>query len=360
MTAKIISNGLLRTIAILIGITGLLWFLVQIQTIIIYILISAVLSLISRPIVRFFRKKLKFKSSLAVITTVFIYVFFIVIIMNLFAPLISKQSDNIALLNSDTFKDNISQISNQVNNYLLQHNIDILEKTKNIDFLPGVKNIPNIINVILAKLGSFSMGVFSVLFITFFFMLDAKILSKGTFIFIPKHHIIHAARSLETIKDLLSRYFIGLIIQIAVLFIIYATILTIFDIDNPIIIAFLCALFNLIPYIGPLIGAIVMFILATTNNLDLDFQTQILPNTIYIMIGYAIAQLVDNFVSQPIIFSKSVKSHPLEIFLVIMIFGSLFGILGMVISIPVYTALKVIAKEFFNKYQAVKFLTKDF
>lgn len=360
MTAKIISNGLLRTIAILAGIVGLIWFFIQIQTIIVYILISAVLSLISRPLIRFLKQKLRFKNSLAVIMTILIYSLFIGIMINLFAPLISKQSDNIALLNSDTFKDNITHISGQVNEYLLLHNIDILEKTKNIDFLPGVKNIPNIINIILAKLGSFSMGLFSVLFITFFFMLDAKILSRGTFAFIPKEHIIHAARSIETIKDLLSRYFIGLIIQISVLFCIYAIILTIFDIESPIIIAFLCALFNLIPYIGPLMGAIVMFILATTNNLDLDFQTEILPNTLYIMIGYAAAQLIDNFVSQPIIFSKSVKSHPLEIFLVIMIFGSLFGILGMVISIPMYTALKVIAKEFFNKYKAVKILTKDF
>lgn len=360
MTAKIISNGLLRTIGLLAGIIALIWFFIQIQTIIVYVLISAILALISRPIIRFFRQKLKFKNSLAVITTILIYSFFIAVIINLFAPLVSKQSENIALLNSDTFKKNISHISNEVNEYLLIHNIDILEKTKNIDILPGVKNIPNIINVILAKLGSFSMGLFSVLFITFFFMLDAKILSKGTYIFIPKQHIIHAARSIETIKDLLSRYFIGLVIQISVLFCIYTLILTIFNIENPIIIALLCALFNLIPYIGPLMGSVVMFILATTNNLDLDFQSEILPNTMYIMIGYGIAQLIDNFVSQPIIFSKSVKSHPLEIFLIIMIFGSLFGILGMVISIPVYTALKVIAKEFFNKYQAVKLLTKDF
>ncbi|ANW94896.1 permease [Wenyingzhuangia fucanilytica] len=360
MTAKTISNGLLRTIAILAGIIALIWFFIQIQTIIVYILVSAVLALISRPLVRFFKQKLKFKNSFAVITTILIYTFFIAVIINLFAPLISKQSENIALLNSETFKKNITHISNEVNEYLLLKNIDILEKTKNIDFLPGVKNIPNVINVVLSKLGSFSMALFSILFITFFFMLDAKILSKGTFVLIPQNHLIHAVRSVETIKDLLSRYFIGLVIQISILFCIYTLILSIFNIENPIIIAFLCALFNLIPYIGPLIGAVVMFIFATTNNLALDFQTEILPNTLYIMIGYGIAQLIDNFVSQPIIFSKSVKSHPLEIFLVIMIFGNLFGILGMVISIPVYTALKVIAKEFFYKYQAVKLLTKDF
>ncbi len=359
MTAKTLSNGLLRTIAILLGCVALVWFFIQIQTIIVYVIISAILALISRPGIKFLTQKLKLNNTLSVIITIALYGVFITLFFNAFTPLISKQSENISLLNSDEFKNNLEKLSSNVNEFLLSKNINILEKTKNIDFIPSIKNIPNILNVILSKLGSFSMGLFSVLFITFFFMMDAKILSRGTFALIPKTHIFDAARSLDTIKDLLSRYFVGLIIQIGVLFTIYGIVLGIFNIENAIIIAFLCALFNLIPYIGPLIGGLVMFILATTNNLNLDFQTEILPNSLYIMAGYFIAQLIDNFVSQPLIFSKSVKSHPLEIFLVIMIFGSLFGIIGMVISIPAYTAIKVIAKEFFNKYQAVKLLTKD-
>lgn len=360
MTAKIISNGILRTIAILAGLAGLTWFVLQIQTVIIYIIISAILALISRPFIRFFKLKLKFNNSLSVITTILIYTVLIVILVNLFAPLISKQSENIALLNSEEFKGNIEKLRKEVNDYLILNHIDVLEKTQNIDFLPGIKNIPNVINFILSKLGSFSIGLFSVLFITFFFMQEAKILSKATLVLTPKKHLLHVVRSIETIKDLLSRYFIGLIIQISILFVIYTSLLTIFEIENPIIIAFLCASLNLIPYLGPMMGGVIMFILTTTNNLDLDFRTEILPNTLYIMAGYTIAQLIDNFISQPIIFSRSIKSHPLEIFIVILVFGNLFGVLGMVISIPAYTAIKVIAKEFFNKYKAIKLLTKDF
>lgn len=360
MTAKTLSNGLLRTLAIITGILALFWFFIQIQTIVVYIIISAVLALISRPLVRFLTRKLQLKSTLSAVIAMGVYFLFIVMLVNAFAPLINKQSENIALLNSDQFKDKIELLSVEINEYLLANNIDILEKTNNIDFLPSIQNIPDILNVILGSIGSFSMGLFSVLFITFFFMSDSKILTKGTFAMIPKKHLYHAARALDNIKGLLSRYFIGLIIQIGVLFVIYGIVLSIFNIENAIIIAFLCALFNLIPYIGPLIGAVIMFVLATTNNLDLDFQTQILPNTLYIMGGYLFAQLIDNFISQPLIFSKSIKSHPLEIFLIILIFGSLFGVIGMVVSIPCYTAIKVIAKEFFNKYYAVKLLTQDF
>ena len=102
-----------------------------------------------------------------------------------------------------------------------------------------------------------------------------------------------------------------------------------------------------------------MLTLTMTNDVQLDFQTQILPKTIYVLIGYIIAQLVDNFFSQPFIFSQSVKSHPLEIFLIIIIGGLLFGIVGMIVAVPAYTALKVILKEFLADNKIVKSLTKD-
>ena len=72
-----------------------------------------------------------------------------------------------------------------------------------------------------------------------------------------------------------------------------------------------------------------------------------------------IGQLIDNFFSQPFIFSNSVKSHPLEIFLVIIIAGLLFGVVGMIVAVPGYTAIKVILKEFLAENQIVKRLTKN-
>ncbi len=95
-----------------------------------------------------------------------------------------------------------------------------------------------------------------------------------------------------------------------------------------------------------------------SSNLGENFSEIILPKTTYVMIGFLIAQLIDNFFSQPIIFSKSVKSHPLEIFLVIIISGILFGIVGMIIAIPAYTAIKVVLKEFLSQYNFVQKLTK--
>jgi predicted PurR-regulated permease PerM len=178
-------------------------------------------------------------------------------------------------------------------------------------------------------------------------------------IFIPDSKEKGWKNSSNKIKDLLSRYFVGLILQVLILFVLYTIVLLIFGINNAIVIAFLCALLNLIPYVGPLISTVLITILTMTSNLGESFSQVILPKTIYVLIGFIIAQLIDNFVSQPIIFSKSVKSHPLEIFLVIIIAGILFGVIGMIVAVPSYTAIKVILKEFLSDYKMIQKLTKN-
>ena len=129
--------------------------------------------------------------------------------------------------------------------------------------------------------------------------------------------------------------------------------------ENALIIAFLCAVLNIIPYIGPIIASILVAILTMIGNLGSDFQSVMLPQTIYVLIGFSVVQIIDNNVSQPIIFSKSTYCHPLEIFLVILIAGFLFGILGMIAAVPIYTMLKVIGKEFFPDNKVIQLLTKN-
>ncbi|WP_298766532.1 AI-2E family transporter [uncultured Polaribacter sp.] len=359
MTAKTIANGILRALAILLGIFLLCYFLYTIQSVIIYIVIAAILSLIARPFILFLRNKLKFPNTLAVIVSMVLMLGFLTGIIGLFIPLIIEQGESLSLLQVDGLESNIQNIFNQINTYFSAKGINILNELKNIDFTSQFKAIPNLLNTVLGAVGTLSVGLFSVLFISFFFMKDSQLLKKGVLILMPKNTETRFSKSLETINNLLSRYFIGLILQITILFIFYTIILLIFGINNAIVIAFLCALLNLIPYIGPLIGAFIMFVLSMTSNITQDFQTEILPTTIYVMIGYFIAQLVDNFASQPIIFSKTTKSHPLEIFLVIIIGGLLFGITGMITAVPLYTALKVILKEFLAENKIVKSLTKD-
>ena len=359
MNSKTISSGILRSIGILVAIALLLVFLWKIQSVIVYIIIAGVLSLIARPVIRFLKNKLKFPNTLAVVVTLFLFTSFIYGLIRMFIPLITQQGRNLSLLSFDEFKKDYAHIAEQVSSHFLSEKFDIIEQFQSLDLLAGFKEIPLLLNSILGTVGSLSIGLFSVLFIAFFLMKDSGLMHNGILVMIPNKNEKRIEKSMDTIKDLLSRYFIGLVFQIMILFIIYSVTLVVFGIENAIVIAFLCALLNLIPYIGPLIGGILMLFLTMTSNIGHDFQTVILPTTLYVLIGYIIAQFVDNFFSQPFIFSKSVKSHPLEIFLVIIIGGLLFGVIGMVIAVPSYTALKVILKEFLADNKIVQSLTKN-
>ncbi len=359
MNSKTISQGILQAIGALVGILLLLFFLWKIQAAIIYFIIAAILSLISRPIIKFLKSKLKLPNLLAVVITMFFFMGLLLGLIRMFIPLITQQGENLSLLNFNELKNNIGSVTSHLNDYLFVRNIDIASEFKNLDLLSKFKEIPLLLNSIIGAVGSMSIGLFSVLFIAFFLMKDSHILHNTILVLVPSKNEKRVEKSINTIKDLLSRYFIGLVFQIAILFVIYSIVMTIFGIKNGIVIAFLCALLNLIPYIGPLIGGALMLFLTMTSNLGHDFRSVILPTTFYVFIGYVVAQLVDNFFSQPIIFSKSVKSHPLEIFLIIIIGGLLFGVIGMVLAVPMYTVIKVILKEFLSDNKIVQSLTKN-
>ncbi|WP_405292705.1 AI-2E family transporter [Algibacter sp. Ld11] len=360
MNSNTISNGILKAIAIILGTALTLYFLYQIQSVIGYIAIAAVISLIGRPIVLFLERKLKFKNTIAVIVTMLVLLGLFIGLVGLFIPLVIKQGQNLSLLDIDELQVNIENLYIEIMTYFDLHKIDVEQSFKDSNMLSKVNfaMIPNFLNSVLSGLGSFSIGLFSVLFISFFFLKDSRLFENGLLTFIPEGKESRWKNSSTKIKDLLSRYFVGLIFQILILFIIYTIGLLIIGVENPIVIAFLCALLNLIPYVGPLIGAGLMLTLTMTSNLGESFSEVILPKTLWVFVVFMIGQLIDNFGSQPIIFSKSVKSHPLEIFLVILITGILFGIIGLILAVPAYTVIKVILKEFLAENKIVKKLTK--
>jgi predicted PurR-regulated permease PerM len=361
MNSNTITKGILKALAIVLGVFVLLYFLYKIQSVLVYIAIAAVISLIGLPMVRFFKTKLKFNNTFAVVVTMAIMIGLLFGLVLMFIPLIVEQGHNLSLLNIDQLQANIENLYYQVINYFDINSIDVEKSLKDSSLMSTLdfSIIPNFLNAVISGFGSFSIGLFSVLFIAFFLLKDSRLLEQGIMVLVPGGKEARSKKSFDKIKDLLSRYFVGLIFQILILFVIYTIVLLIFGISNAVVIAFLCALLNLIPYVGPLIGGALMIVLTMSSNLGASFSEVILPKTGYVMIGFVIGQLVDNFFSQPFIFSKSVKSHPLEIFLIIIIGGLLFGVVGMIVAVPAYTALKVILKEFLADNKIVKQLTKN-
>lgn len=361
INSKIIGNGIVRGVLILAGIVLLLYVLYLIQSVLIYLIVSLILTLIGIPIIAFLRKRLKFNNIFATITTLLVFVLIITGFVMMFIPLVLNQGQNLSILNIQSIETTITSLTDQVAVFLDGHGMDSSKilKPSNLTSQLNLNFIPNFLNSILATVSSFGMGLASVLFITFFFLKDRLIFTRMSKSILPEEHSDRILHSLDKINHLLSRYFIGLLLQLFIVFILYLIVLLIFGIDNFFVIAFLCAVLNIIPYIGPLIASVLAAILTMINNLGGDFQSEILPTTIYVLIGFWIVQVIDNNVSQPFIFSNSVNSHPLEIFLVILIAGFLFGIMGMIIAVPLYTILKVVGKEFLPDNKIVQILTKN-
>lgn len=361
ITSKIIAKGILKAIGVLVAVSILLYFLYQIQTVLAYLVISLILTLIGNPILDFFKRRLKFKHLYATIATLLIFMLIIVGFIMMFVPLIMAQGENLSLLNTGEIEKDVTKLISQISQFLDSHNIDSKKLFKENDITKNfnINYVSDFLNSFLGALSSFGMGLASVLFITFFFLKDRLLFIVGAKKLIPDSHEEQTLNSFTKINHLLSRYFIGLLLQLFIVFVLYLIVLLIFGIDNAFVIAFLCAVLNIIPYIGPLIGSVLAAILTMISNLDSDFQTQTLPLTLYVMLGFWVVQIIDNNVSQPIIFSKSVSSHPLEIFLVILIAGFLFGIVGMIAAVPLYTIMKVVGKEFFPENTVVQLFTKN-
>lgn len=363
MTSKELSFGIVRAVTIIASILLLLFFLYKVATVIVYCIVSVVFSLLLYPLVLFLRRKLKFRNTLAVVVSLLLVIFLISGIVLLFVPLIISQGENLSLLDINSLENNYNRLLNDVTIYLNSHNIDLqqIAKSSNLTSFSNFEFIPNFLNNIVSTVGNIGMGLASVLFISFFVLKERSSFSIAFKNILPVNQKEKVLNSVEKINEMLSKYFLGLLLQLFIILVLYFIVFLIFGVENALIIALLCAVFNIVPYVGPIIATFVAGILIMISSIGTgaDFASETLPTTIYVLIGMFIVQLIDNNVSSPLIFSKSTNSHPLEIFLVILIAGILFGITGMIIAVPFYTSLKVIGKEFLPENRIIKALTKN-
>jgi predicted PurR-regulated permease PerM len=363
MTSKDITVGIVKAVAILLVSCLVLFFLYKITTVIIYCLVAIVISLLLNPLVNFLKRKFKFKNTLAVITSIVVAFIIISGFILLFVPLILAQSENLSLLDVSSLERNYHLLLENITVFLDSYNINtkqLIESSKFSSFTT-FEFIPNFLNSFLNTIGNFSVGFASVLFITFFILKENHSFYSKFKKLLPENQKEKILNSIHDINRLLSSYFLGLLLQLTIIMILYIIIFFIFGVENAIIIALLCAIFNIVPYVGPLIASIVASLLIMTSGIGTgaDFASETLPTAIYVLIGMSLVQVIDNNFTSPLIFSKSTNSHPLEIFLVILITGILFGIVGMIIAVPFYTSLKVIGKEFFPDNKFIKVLTKN-
>lgn len=269
---------------------------------------------------------------------------------------------NDSILSGVTIVVNVNDIqSNEMDDELNnENNKSFFDHAKdNILSFVNPQRIQNFLGGIVGFLGNFLISIFSILFIGFFFLREQGLFSEALTKFIPDKYVLETEHAIEESSKLLIRYFIGVAAQITVITSFVSILLSIMNIPNALLIGFFAALMNVIPYIGPLLGATFALMITFTSNLDLSFYNELLPVMGKVVFVFALMQMVDNFLIQPFIFGKSVKAHPLEIFLIVLIGAQMGGVLGMVLAIPLYTVFRVVAKVFLSEFKVIQSLTKS-
>lgn len=343
------------------------------RSVLIYIIAAFVISLIGQPIYRAIKQiTIKGKSAPDWLISVFTLVSIILLlalIVTQIVPIVSGiVRDAVAMNSSISFdQDMLDSINAWIISVFPDAGLDFdiitfcLGKLKDVTSFSGVSNI---LGSVASAIAGIVIGVFSVVFISFFFIKDEALFGKIVGALVPDRIEESVGKTILDIEMLLSRYFVGLTIEVLgvmLLDFLGLWLIARIGVNYAIGIAFIAGILNVIPYVGPLLGDILgvglCLILKAGAGVGLDVNIWIFALIVFaIMQG---TQFVDNFVYQPLIYSTSIKANPLEIFIVLLIAGHIGGPLGMLVAIPSYTVVRVIASRFFYKYKPVRRLIPD-
>ncbi|MCH7406237.1 AI-2E family transporter [Belliella aquatica] len=356
----------MKKVIIYVSIFTILLFVVgwYFSTIAFYIIFSIILSAVLRPLTnrinsihlvgRHIPRWFAILVSFVAVVSVF------VVIGLLFIPLISAQLQVITSYDLDFLYEQIQNPAGKFEDLLLRFKLIqsepgflIKQVRENLISSFNILNIQGFVNTVVNTTSSILIGTMAVTFITFFLLLENGLLRRNIINLVPNAYFELYVSTFNKVEKLLSYYLIGLLIQMSAIFAIASIGLTILGIEYALTIAFFAAVANLIPYAGPILGATFGVIVGLTTSSYGD-SGEMTFFILKILSVFSVVQLSDNIILQPLIFSKSVKAHPLEIFVVIFAGAKIAGIPGMIFAIPVYTVFRVSIMEFYKGYKAYK------
>lgn len=363
-------NSTLRNILIFLGGLLLLFCVWYFRNIVVYILVSGVLSIMGRPLVDLLCmiriRKWSFPRALAAFVTIIVIWGLIILFFYIFIPLVTTQLNYFSTIDSERIVTLIESPIKKFEALFRAFNRNITDDLSIQNYIAskiaGVLNINMIqsfLGSLIGILGNFLVAIFSITFITFFFLKDQHLFFESILMWVPDKYVDNFTRALYSIKRLLTRYFIGIVIQSTCIMILITIGMTIVGIEfkQALVMGLILGILNVIPYVGPWLGLFIAIIMGVASHMNQDFGTVVIPLVTYMIIVEAITHLIDNIIFQPVIFSSSVKAHPLEIFVVVLASGFAAGIPGMILGIPAYTVLRVFAGEFFYNFKAVQKIT---
>lgn len=361
-----LSRKRIGGIAVIIFLLAFIYFFTGI---VVYLLIAAIISFIGAPIMQLLGnikyKKFSLPNGLKAVISLLLIISVFALLISLLFPAIATQATNFSEINTNAIANSLQEPIANLDNKLKSYGILEADESLSLVISEKLKNLittidfDSIIGNVIGLTGNFFIGTFAILFFSFFFIKDSSLFNRIIMAFVPVKQKHQTSEIMIKTKKLLTRYSIGLMIEVLSMMTLISIGAFIFGIENAILIGFLGGLMNIIPYLGPIIGATIGSSLVVLSNLDVSFVDVTFFMILKLLSVFLVANLFDNMVLQPFIYSNSVKAHPMEIFIVIIVAGSLGGPIGMIFAIPVYTIFRIVAKEFLSELEVIRNLTKD-
>ena len=356
-----------KSIIGLIGFASLGYAIWRFNELVGYLLISVALSFVGRPLVLLLQRiKLRgkqFPSSFGAAIALAFMVGLSIGLTQLFAPLFAEQAQAVQGMNELGMERVADETLSWIDHNLSWLNLSGNDQPNSLFLLEQIQGfvqldgIGSFFGTLLQSVGDGFVAVFSILFMTFFFLKDGALFRNMIEAVTPDELLPKINSIMDRTSALLTRYFGGLVVQVAIITTIVSLGLSIIGAPNAFLIGFMAGIINLVPYIGPMVGTCLGLLLIATSSLSVPSEmTGIFLGSLGV---FVIAQLVDNFFTQPVIFANRVHAHPLEIFIVISIAGNLAGTAGMVLAIPAYTLFRIVGQELFSGFKVIDELTKN-
>ncbi|HOY05041.1 MAG TPA: AI-2E family transporter [Saprospiraceae bacterium] len=357
-----------RTLIWLLGAALLIATFYYFADILSYILLAWVFSMLGRPLMIFFQKRVRigrFRAgpTTAALLTIVTFYGILVGLLFLFVPTIVAQARNLSTVDyqalGEKLKIPFANLDAQMHQLgLLSTDQSLATKTQEMLstwFRPAL--VGSFVGGFVGVAGNILVTFISVTFIMFFFLQENHLFLNILNSFVPNEQEPKVRHAVQESSSVLTSYFGGLLNQLVVFSVIVAALLWILGIDNALLIGAFGGIFNIVPYVGPILGMIFGVFITLSSHLDAEFAV-LMPMLLKVLVAFGITQTIDNNFTGPMILSKSVQAHPLEIFIVTLVAAKLGGVIGMVIGIPVYTVLRVVARIFFGQFKVVQRLTE--
>ena len=364
MKELIQQNKLFFVVLAVLSVGFLVWYF---WSIVVCIIFAGVVSIVGTPLVKLidrirFRKfRIPHTFSVAVTMILILVVFtgFLAFII----PIIVKEANMISAIDTQKlisyYQDDLNAIQATLVRYgILAPHATIVDTGKEMVLkVMNIGMISDFLTNIISIAGTFLFYFFTVLFLSFFFLLDPMMLPNIILSIVPMNYVDKVKHIMDSSRKLLSRYFIGLISEVMALALLVSIGLSIIGVSGAFAIGFFAGIMNIIPYLGYFLASVIGVLLAITSSVSAGDYAQILPIALKTIAVMIVSNMIDNSVFQPYFFGKSVEAHPVEIFLVIIAAGFIGGVFAMIVAVPAYTFLRIIAKEFFSEFRFVQKLT---